>query len=144
VPLIAPVIQKKLDCAQEHEQALGATGKKAVLREWQEQWRARRRPCHWCSRAAEEEPSANTLQLHAQLKKAESSVLVQARTRRIGLAHFLAKARAPGYNSPVCRCEHGSKTAEHVLLHCSEEVEWRVWWRGTTLKDLQSVSVKHG
>jgi hypothetical protein len=43
VSLIAPVIQEKLDWAQGREQALGATGKKAMLREWQEQWRARRK-----------------------------------------------------------------------------------------------------
>lgn len=138
VPQIVPAIQKKLDWAQERERTLGATGREAVLKEWQERWRAQRRQSRWCSRAAEEEPSADRLKLHAQLKKAESSVLVQARTGRIGLAHFLAKARVPGYDSPSCKsCESSSsETAEHLLLHCAGEAERRVWWRGTTLHDL--------
>ena len=74
---------------------------------------------------AEEELSANRLWLHAQLKKAESLVLVQVRTGRIGLAHFLAKARVPGYDSPSCKsCESSdSETAEHLLLHYTGEAK---------------------
>ena len=43
---------------------------------------------------------------------------VQARTGRIGLAHFLNKARVPGYETAACRCGLGDETAEHLLLHC--------------------------
>ena len=71
--------------------------------------------------------SANRLKLHEHLKKAESSVLVQARTGRIGLAHFLAKVQVPGFETPSCRCELGDETAEHVLLHCEIEIERRSW-----------------
>ena len=83
-------------------------------------------------------PSASRLKLHKQLKKAESSVLVQARTGRIGLAHFLNKARVPGYETPACRCGLGDETAEHILLHCQLETERRQWRRGTRLRDLVS------
>ena len=83
-------------------------------------------------------PSASRLKLHKQLKKAESSVLVQARIGRIGLAHFLNKARVPGYETPACRCGLGDETAEHLLLHCQLETERRQWQRGTRLRDLVS------
>ena len=78
-------------------------------------------------------PSVSRLKLHNQLKKAESSVLVQARTGRIGLAHFLNKARVPGYETPACRCGLGDETAEHLL-----ETGTRQWRRGTRLSDLVS------
>jgi hypothetical protein len=68
----------------------------------------------------------------------ESSVLVQARTGRIGLAHFLNKARVPGYETPACRCGLGDETAEHLLLHCQLETERRQWRRSTRLRDLVS------
>ena len=89
--------------------------------------------------ASTEAPSARRLTLHEQLKKAESSVLlVQARTGRIGLAHFLNKARVPGYETPACRCGLGDETAEHLLLHCQLETERRQWRRSTRLRDLIS------
>ena len=85
-----------------------------------------------------EEPGANRLKLYTQLKKAESTVLIQARTGRIGLAHFLSKACVPGFESPACKCELGIKTAEHLLLHCQLETERRGWRQGATLSDLVS------
>ena len=88
--------------------------------------------------ASTEAPSTSRLKLHEQLKKAKSSVLVQARTGRIGLAHFLCKARVPGYKTPAYRCGLGDKTAEHLLLHCRLETERRQWRRGTRLSDLVS------
>ena len=79
---------------------------------------------------ATEEPSAKWLKLHDQLRKAESTVLVQARTGRIGLASFLNKAQVLGVDSPSCRCEQGIETAKHLLLHCLIEQEHREWRRG--------------
>ena len=38
-------------------------------------------------------PNKGTLKLHSGLRKAESSVLVQARTGRIGLARFLSTTK---------------------------------------------------
>jgi hypothetical protein len=88
--------------------------------------------------ASTEAPSASRPKLHRQLKKAESSVLVQARTGRIGLAHFLNKAQVPGYETPAFRCRLGDATAKHLLHHCQLETERRQWRRGTRLSDLVS------
>ena len=85
-----------------------------------------------------EEPSANRLKLYTQLKKAESAVLIQARTGRIGLVYFLSKACIPGFESPAYKCKLGNKTAEHLLLYCQLESERRGWRRGATLSDLVS------
>ena len=57
------------------------------------------------------------LKLYKQLKKAESSVLVQARTGRIGLAYFLNKPQVLGYETLVSKCGLRDETAEHLLLH---------------------------
>ena len=54
------------------------------------------------------------------------------------MAHFLIKARLPGYETPTCRCGLGDETAEHLLLHCQMEAERRLWRRGTRLRDLVS------
>ena len=139
IPLIVPVIQAKLDWALSRERALGTDSKKAVLQEWRAKWHSGLRRRRWFpSIAATERPSACRLKLHERLKKAESSALVQARTGRIGLAHFLNKAQVPGFESPACRCEQGSETAEHLLLHCPLESERRRWGRRSILSDLVS------
>jgi hypothetical protein len=93
-----PVIQEKLDWALRRERTFGTDSKKAILQEWHGKWYSGQRRSRWCSLASTEAPRASRLKLHKQLKRAESSVLVQARTSRtgrIGLAHFLNKARVP-------------------------------------------------
>jgi hypothetical protein len=77
------------------------------------------------------------LKLYSQLKKAESSVLFQARTGRIGFRRFLAFVRVPGVESDECLCEKGKETAEHVLLHCDNTPQ-RVWSRGAQFQKLVS------
>ena len=135
---VVPVIQDKLDWALRRERTLGTDSKKAILQDWHKKWHSRQLRSRWRSLASTEVPSASRLKLHKQLKKAESSVLVQARTGRIGLAHFLNKARVPGYETPACRCGLGDETAEHLLLYCQMETERRLWRRGTRLRDLVS------
>jgi hypothetical protein len=139
IPPVVPVIQEKLEWARKREASLGTDSRKAALQEWKERWRATRPRNRWRSSASQAEPSASRLKLHSQLKKAESSILVQARTGRIGLAHFLAKARVPGYESPTCRCGAEQETAEHTLLHCEIERERRKWPRGARFSDLVSI-----
>ena len=138
IPQVVPVIQDKLDWALTRERSFGTDSKKAILQDWHEKWHSGQRRSRWRSLASTEVPSASRLKLHNQLKKAESSVLIQARTGRIGLAHFLNKARVPGYETPACRCGLGDETAEHLLLHCQMETERRLWQRGTRLRDLVS------
>ena len=47
-------------------------------------------------------PDKNILKLHANLRKAESSVLIQLRTGKVGLAKFPHKRQVPGYDLPIC------------------------------------------
>ncbi|PQE15358.1 reverse transcriptase protein [Rutstroemia sp. NJR-2017a WRK4] len=56
------------------------------------------------------------LKLYRQLKKAESAILIQMRTGRIGLAHFLSTAKVPDFPTKQCQCWHGWETPRHVLL----------------------------
>jgi hypothetical protein len=65
------------------------------------------------------------LKLHAGLRKAESSILVQARTGRIGLAKFLYNRKVPGILSAQCRCRNGEETPRHIALYCTEETDRR-------------------
>lgn len=55
-------------------------------------------------------PDSGVLRLHAGLRKAESFVLVQACTGRIGLAKFLYNRKVPGKLSIQCRCGPGEET----------------------------------
>jgi hypothetical protein len=70
-------------------------------------------------------PDSTILRLHKDLQKAESTMLVQLRTGRTGLRHFLSKARVPGYESEECSCGTGPETPRHILLHCPHETERR-------------------
>lgn len=64
------------------------------------------------------EPSGAVLSLHKNLRKAESSALVQTRTECIGLQQFLHKRRVPGVDSPRCQCGAARETIRHVVLYC--------------------------
>jgi hypothetical protein len=66
-------------------------------------------------------PIITVLKLHSGLRKAESSVLVQARTGSIGLAKFLYKRKVPGVLSAQCRCGAGEETTRHMALFCTKE-----------------------
>ena len=59
-------------------------------------------------------PNKVALKLHSRLRKAESSVLVQARTGRIGLARFLFNHKVPGVESAKCRCWGGGLERKHL------------------------------
>lgn len=59
------------------------------------------------------------LRIHAGLKKAESSLVTQVRSEKIGLAAFLHGRKVPGFDSPACPCGWaGRQTAKHVIMHC--------------------------
>ena len=70
-------------------------------------------------------PDKHVLKLHKGLHKAESSILVQARTGKIGLRDFLFKRRVPGFDSPWCVCGQGRETVRHILVFCPRERERR-------------------
>ena len=62
-------------------------------------------------------PTKLVLALYKDLRKAESSILVQARTKHIGLAKFLKSRNVPGVVTSCCCCQGGDKTARHLALY---------------------------
>ena len=63
-------------------------------------------------------PCGKVLTLHQNLHKAESSLLVQLRTGKIGLKDFLHKIGVPDVTSAACACGHERETPEHVTIFC--------------------------
>lgn len=64
-------------------------------------------------------PGKQAIQAHQHLRKAQSSLLTQIRTGKIGLARFLYNQRVPGHTNPACLCGAPKQTPAHVTLFCS-------------------------
>src|SRR5438045_6706528 len=94
----------------------------AVQHWWKERWG--RKSYQW-GVVGVSAPCRNVLKTHKDLRKAESAVLTQIRTGRIGLAAFLNKVRVPDFPSPQCRCGQAQETAAHIILHCPLYAEAR-------------------
>ena len=58
------------------------------------------------------------LDLYTGLNKAESSILIQLRSGKIGLARFLSRVGVPGYDSEECRCSFGIADPQYFLREC--------------------------
>jgi hypothetical protein len=100
--------------------------KRKVLEDWKERWkRERERDRKRVERIVrpgtdpgssskailkDTPPNEAVLKLHSGLRKAESSVLVQARTGRIGLAKFFYNRKVLGVLTAQCRCRAGEET----------------------------------
>ena len=91
------------------------TAAKAAKRDWISRWRSRK--SSW-GLADTSNPSRKHLARHKDLFKAESAILTQARTGRIGLAAFLYKRKVPGFNTATCCCGQSPETVKHVVVHC--------------------------
>ena len=86
-------------------------------------WKAR-----WVAHGSRKKRAADTtlkgafagghLRLYAGLRKAQSSVLAQMRTGKIGLAAFLYYRKVPGQLAPVCNCGRGHQTLGHLFFQC--------------------------
>ena len=77
------------------------------------------------TRAAADSPlrrafQGSHLRLYEGLRKAQSSMLAQARTGKIGLRHFLFQMRVPGVTTPICPCGVGRHTVEHLFTECQD------------------------
>ena len=77
-------------------------------------------------------PQRRVLGLGKDLRKAESALLVQARTGRIGLAKLLHSQRVPGFDTAKCQCYAGHETPRHVAHFCVEEANRRQQLRDST------------
>jgi hypothetical protein len=121
-----------------------------VLQDWTARWRENNRRKEQvlrpgtdpgnCRAVPEDTPPSRTvLKLHSGLRKAESSVLVQARTGRIGLARFLYKRRVPRVLTAQCRCSASEETVRHMALFCTEEAGRRQHLRTKGRLDYQQL-----
>ena len=74
-------------------------------------------------------PSRKSLQLYDSLTKAESTVLVQFRTGKIGFQAYLAAIGVS--DSALCNCGRSPQTIKHVLMECQEYDALRIrTWTG--------------
>jgi len=64
-------------------------------------------------------------EIHAGLRKAESSILTQIRTGRMGLASFLNRAKLLDFPSSNCQCGQAKETAAQIIAYCSRFAEQR-------------------
>lgn len=96
----------------------------ALLRDWKARWAKdqnagfRGRP-----KRATDNPTfdPSTIALRTGMTKAESSVLMQARTEKIGLRAFLFTRKVPEITTPYCDCGGGRERLVHLALHCPRE-----------------------
>ncbi|PQE16127.1 reverse transcriptase protein [Rutstroemia sp. NJR-2017a BBW] len=81
--------------------------KRGVHQAWYRRWMASTLPrTDWDQ--VKKPPDPAVLILPRQLKKAESTVLIQMRTGRIGLAHFLSTAKVPDFPTKTMRMRSGT------------------------------------
>ena len=74
-------------------------------------------------------PTKQVLKLYKNLRKAESALLIQVRTKRIGLAQFLYNRKVPGFVTAKCQCRAGHETPQHMALFCVQEASHRQFLR---------------
>ena len=79
-------------------------------------------------------PTEKALDLYKNRPKPFCSILIQLRTRKIGLNLFLKNARVPDIEA-LCECQEEEETVEHFLFKCSRWREQRVTLNG--LKTVQ-------
>ncbi|KAJ9481262.1 hypothetical protein VN97_g12230 [Penicillium thymicola] len=95
-----------------------AAAKRAVrqrIRErWEKQWE--RETTSAPTKRLVQAPNKKTLRLYGGLSKPQCAILIQMRTMRIGLRHFLFKIKAA--ETDRCSCDEGSQTPKHILMQC--------------------------
>jgi hypothetical protein len=108
--------------------------RKLVLKDWRIRWQKTSRQTERVVRPGTDlggrqivvedtAPDKRVLELHTGLRKAESTMLIQARTGKIGLAKFWYTRKVPGVLSAQCECGRGEETARHMALFCTRERE---------------------
>ncbi|OQD91721.1 hypothetical protein PENSOL_c049G05847, partial [Penicillium solitum] len=101
---------------------LAAAAKRAVrqrIRErWEKQWEREKTSAP--TKRLVQAPNKKTLRLYEGLSKPQCAILIQMRTMRIGLRHFLFKIKAA--ETDRCNCDEGSQTPKHILMQCPRYV----------------------
>jgi hypothetical protein len=110
---------------------LAAAAKRPVRRRIRERWNRQweREPTSGPTKRLVQVPNKKTLRLYEGLSKPQCAILIQMRTMRIGLRHFLFKIKAA--DSYKCSCREGSQTPKHVLLQCPlyQDLRRQLWMR---------------
>jgi ribonuclease HI len=110
---------------------LAAAAKRAVRRRMRERWNKQweREPTSGPTKRLVQVPNKKTLRLYEGLSKPQCAILIQMRTMRIGLRHFLFKIKAA--DSDKCSCGEGSQTPKHILLQCPlyKDLRRQFWMR---------------
>lgn len=96
-----------------------------IARIWH--WKKRWKEQSHARIAYTEPPKREIIARHKNLRKAESAIMIQVRTGKIGLAKFLHKANVPEFSSPTYRkCGRGEETAVYLLRYCDSSREERI------------------
>jgi hypothetical protein len=97
---------------------LASTAKRRVRRRIKEKWAQ-----EWAKETTGKPnqrlvkaPDKKVLRLFESLSKPYTSILIQMRSMRIALNHFLFKIKA--VESDECYCGEGSQTPRHILMQC--------------------------
>ncbi|KAJ6020305.1 hypothetical protein N7499_003588 [Penicillium canescens] len=103
-----------------------AAAAKRMVRErtqdrWKKQWENERTAQP--TKRLVEWPNKKVLRLYECLSKPRSSIMIQMRSMRIALRHFLYKINE--VETDKCPCGEGSQTPRHVLLQCQTYGELR-------------------
>jgi hypothetical protein len=105
---------------------LAAAAKRAVrqrIRErWERQWE--RETTSALTKRLVQAPNKKTLRLYEGLSKPQCAILIQMRTMRIGLRHFLFKIKVA--ETDRCSCDEGSQTPKHILMQCPQYIIPRI------------------
>jgi ribonuclease HI len=101
---------------------LAAAAKRAVrqrIRErWEKQWE--REATSAPTKRLVQAPNKKTPRLYEGLSKPQCAILIQMRTMRTGLRHFLFKIKAA--ETDRCSCDEGSQTPRHILMQCPQYI----------------------
>jgi ribonuclease HI len=63
-------------------------------------------------------PTKKVLRVHQGLHRALSTAIIQLRTGKIGLRHYLYQRGVPNVPDADCQCGKATQTVQHVLLAC--------------------------
>ena len=91
--------------------------KQYYQQKWADQWREAKHGSEL--RRICPAPTKNNIHIHQKATRKQSSLIVQLRTGKIGLASFLYSRNVPGIDSAKCMlCKREDQTVGHVLLRC--------------------------
>jgi ribonuclease HI len=102
-------------------QRLLKTAMKSLIREtvnaqWEHDWRSS--PHGRRVYELTPTPTKKVLRVHQGLHRALSTAIIQLRTGKIGLRHFLYQRGVPNIPDADCQCGKATQTVQHVLLAC--------------------------